>query len=111
MQFGHKCESLAADYAAHVKGWRVIARNVYSRYGELDLVCHDGRAWRFIEVKGRRGDRFGSGPELVTQAKFQRLIKCISGWMQKEGWGPWHLELWCVSEKGHFECWPLQESN
>lgn len=107
MQFGKKCENWAAEYAGHALGWRVHARNVYSRHGEIDLVCHDGRAWRFIEVKGRRGDQFGSGLELITPAKIRRLKSCIALWMQKEGWGQWHLDLWCINSEGEIQIWPL----
>lgn len=103
MQFGQKCENWAAEYAAMAKGWQIHARNVYSRHGELDLVCHDGEMWRFIEVKGRRGAAFGRGPELVSPAKLRRLKKCISLWMQREGWGPWQLDLWCLDDRGRVQ--------
>jgi putative endonuclease len=96
MNLGKQCEDWAAEYAERILGWRIMARNVYSRNGELDLICHDGIRWIFIEVKGRRTDRFGSGLELVTPVKFKRLKKCISLWMQEEGWGEWSLELWEV---------------
>lgn len=94
MNFGKQCEDWAAEYAEQILGWSVVARNIHSRHGELDLVCHDGQQWQFVEVKGRRNDRFGSGLELVSPAKIRRIKKCISLWMQKEGWTDWGLELW-----------------
>ena len=44
------------DYAAaHFErlGYQVLARNHRTRYGELDLVVHDGSNLVFVEVKAR----------------------------------------------------------
>jgi Holliday junction resolvase-like predicted endonuclease len=97
MNFGKQCEDWAAEHAQQMLGLNLVARNVYSRHGELDLICHDGTQWRFIEVKGRRSDHFGLGLETVSPVKIRRLKKCISLWMQSKGWGPWSLELWFVT--------------
>lgn len=96
MNFANQCEQWATDYAAHQLGWSVVARNVHSRHGELDLVCRDEEEWVFVEVKGRRGDSFGSGEELVSPAKLRRLHQCIALWMRQHGWAEWRLELWEV---------------
>ena len=98
MNFANQCEQWATDYAGYQLGWNVVARNVHSRYGELDLICHDGETWIFIEVKGRRDDRFGSGEEMANPAKLKRIHKCIALWMQEHGWAEWRLELWEVHE-------------
>lgn len=38
------------------RGWRLIARNARTRYGEIDLICRSpGRALVFVEVKALRG--------------------------------------------------------
>jgi putative endonuclease len=36
-------------------GWRLLARNARTRWGELDVVALDGATLVFIEVKARRG--------------------------------------------------------
>jgi putative endonuclease len=42
--------------AAHLErlGFAIVARNVRTRYGEIDLIAFDGRTLAFVEVKTRR---------------------------------------------------------
>jgi|HubBroStandDraft_3_1064219.scaffolds.fasta_scaffold12681_3 putative endonuclease len=53
--------------AAHLRrlGFVLLARNVRTRYGEIDLIAFDGRALVFAEVKTRRASngRRGLCPE------------------------------------------------
>jgi len=53
-------------------GWRLLARRLDTRYGELDLVFRDGAALVVVEVKtGRAGERFRPGQRL-TRAVLER---------------------------------------
>ncbi len=52
---GRRGESLAA-WALRLKGWRIIARRVKTRGGEVDLVARRGRTLAFVEVKWRETD-------------------------------------------------------
>ncbi len=47
-------EDLAAEHLGRL-GFRVIARNVRTRNGEIDLIACDGSTLVFVEVKTRRG--------------------------------------------------------
>src|SRR3954447_24231593 len=59
-------ERIAADHLEH-RGYRIVARNFRTRYGELDLVAADDRALVFCEVKTRvAGGR--SGPATALEA-------------------------------------------
>ncbi len=50
---GRMGERLAAEHLERL-GFAVIARNVFTRMGELDLIVCDGSALVFVEVKTRR---------------------------------------------------------
>lgn len=56
-------------------GLTVIAKNVNTRYGELDLVCQYGKELIFIEVRYRSNNSFGSAAESVTISKQRKLTK------------------------------------
>jgi Holliday junction resolvase-like predicted endonuclease len=81
--FGGWCE----DYAARrfqERGWRVLGRHVCFREGELDLILErDGRV-RFVEVKGRRGRKFGGVVEALTTGKIRRLRRAVGRWRERE---------------------------
>ena len=79
---GTQVEELAVQYLRQ-KGYRILDRNYYSRYGEIDVICERDRDIIFVEVKTRRSDRFGSAEESVTPAKQQRLRKTALYYLQQ----------------------------
>jgi putative endonuclease len=82
-RLGRAAEDLVAARLADA-GWQVIERNARSRYGELDLVCLDGRALVFVEVKaGRAGSAYGpERPVLSIDFRKQARIRSLAtAWM------------------------------
>jgi putative endonuclease len=77
---GDAGESLTERELA-ARGWRIVARNARTRYGEIDLVCHDGRGYVFVEVKTRRTGSFVSAVEAFTPRKIARLQRLAEGWL------------------------------
>ncbi|MDB5098958.1 MAG: uncharacterized protein JWM80_3379 [Cyanobacteria bacterium RYN_339] len=75
--FGARCEALAAGYL-YGKGYRIRARNLRTRLGEVDLVCEQGATVVFVEVKARHSARYGPGSASVGWSK-QRRIMAIAG--------------------------------
>ncbi|HLZ33102.1 MAG TPA: YraN family protein, partial [Nitrospira sp.] len=53
--FGQEGEATAENYLRQ-KGYRIIAKNLRSSLGELDLVAEDGPVLVFVEVKARRSE-------------------------------------------------------
>jgi putative endonuclease len=82
-RIGRRAEELVATRLGD-DGWRVLARNARSRYGELDIVALDGGTLVFVEVKaGRAGAAFGpERPVLAVDARKQRRIRRLAtAWM------------------------------
>lgn len=78
--FGDAGEHLA-ERALVERGWRILERNARTRYGEIDLVCHDGRSYVFVEVKTRRLGSFVTAVEAVDPRKLARLVRLSEGWL------------------------------
>ena len=79
---GQEGESAAEQYLRH-KGYRIVARNLRSSVGELDLVAEDGRALVFVEVKARRTDAFGGAIHAVHQRKQEKLIQLAAQYLAR----------------------------
>ena len=75
--FGQEGEAEAERYLRR-KGYRIVARNVRSSLGELDLVAEDGQTLVFIEVKARRSGEFGGAIHAVHRQKQQKLARLAS---------------------------------
>jgi putative endonuclease len=80
--FGQEGESAAEQYLRH-KGYRIVARNLRSSVGELDLVAEDGQVLVFVEVKARRTDVFGGAVHAVHQRKQEKLIQLASQYLAR----------------------------
>jgi len=70
---GARAEALAAEYL-EARGLSIVARNVRSRFGELDLIAREGDTLVFVEVRLRRSSAFGGASASITPAKRNRLV-------------------------------------
>ena len=64
-----------------LRGWKILGANVWAGGNELDLVVRRGRTLRFVEVKEKRGPRFGDPLEMVTAEKQRRLRRAAASWL------------------------------
>jgi putative endonuclease len=71
---GRRGEDLAVAHLERA-GYRVVARNVRVRRGELDVVALDRGTLCFVEVRLRSGDAYGTPEESIDARKRQRLIR------------------------------------
>jgi len=55
------------------RGYAILARRHRSRFGEIDIVCRDGEAVVFVEVKARRSAQRGTAAEAVVPWKRRRI--------------------------------------
>ena len=72
----------AAEEAAegHLRdaGYRIVARNVRTKGGELDIVALDGETLCFIEIKARATAEYGRAIEAVGPQKQRRLARAAA---------------------------------
>lgn len=66
----------AAAAALRKDGWTILARNLRTRSGEVDIVAERGGTIAFAEVKARRaGNSSGPAAEALTPAKLRRVAR------------------------------------
>jgi putative endonuclease len=78
--YRHPSERHAARWY-RLRGYRILARNVWLAGAELDLVVRRGRTVAFVEVKSKGGDGFGAPAEMVTPVKIERLRRAALAWL------------------------------
>lgn len=71
---GKAAEDFAADYLSD-NGYKIICRNYFCRFGEIDIVCSDGTFLVFCEVKSRSLNSISTGRESVDRSKISRIRK------------------------------------
>jgi putative endonuclease len=64
-----------------LRGYRILARNVWIGGYELDLVVRRGRRLAFVEVKAKGSARYGNPFEMVTPEKQRRLRRAAETWL------------------------------
>jgi len=82
---GRSAEQAACNLLV-AKGLAVVDRNYRALRGELDIICRDGDAWVFVEVKaGRAGSIYGpERPVLAVGPQKQRRIRRLAtAWMSE----------------------------
>lgn len=72
-KIGKAGEDFAASYFQKL-GFEIKARNVHSRYGEIDLIAENGDTVIFVEVKTRSHDCLDRAADAVTPGKQKKLI-------------------------------------
>ena len=77
---GRVGERLAREHLERL-GFRVVASNYRTRFGELDLIVCDDTRLVFVEVKTRRAGALESCVQAVTPQKRQRVRRMAAAWL------------------------------
>jgi putative endonuclease len=80
---GKRGEEEAARYLES-RGFKIIARNFRTRWGEIDIVARDRSVVVFVEVKTRSDSRFAAPEESVTFTKQERMRRAASIWLAEQ---------------------------
>lgn len=81
---GRSAEQAACNLLV-AKGLAVVDRNYRALRGELDIICRDGDAWVFVEVKARSSARYGGAPWAVPPAKREQVGKVARHYLLTKG--------------------------
>lgn len=84
LKLGRVSESLAADYLKN-KGYKIIAVNYHTRFGEIDIIAEDSSVVCFIEVKSRADYSFGHPKEAITPRKQYKISQNALAYIKDKG--------------------------
>ena len=79
---GRQGEDIAAAFLIK-QGYEIIERNWRCSIGEVDIIACRDDVLVFVEVRTRRGQRFGTAEESITVAKQTRLIALAETFWQE----------------------------
>jgi putative endonuclease len=78
---GRTGEDLALAHLQRL-GYELVARNHRTRWGEIDLIVHDGSVLVFAEVKTRRASASGRGPwEALHERKRTQVRRMAAAYL------------------------------
>jgi len=77
---GRVGERLALEHLERL-GYRLIARNHRTRFGELDLIVCDDATIVFVEVKARRDGAVAGALESVPPRKQRQVRGMAAAWL------------------------------
>jgi putative endonuclease len=92
---GDSAERVAALYLEE-RGFTIIAHNVRTRAGEIDLIAQDAEGLAFIEVKARRGTAYGAPEEAITPRKQIRMVALAEAFLARQtefAGRPWRIDV------------------
>jgi putative endonuclease len=81
---GRRGEDAAVRYLKR-KGYRILARGLDSRLGELDIIAVDGRTVVFVEVKTRQSGEAGHPTEAIDERKQRRMTQAALAYLKAQG--------------------------
>jgi len=77
---GEEAESCACSLLRN-EGFEIIDRNVYSRYGEIDIIALRDEVLHFVEVKS--APDYEGAVRNITPRKIGRILKTAEFYMKK----------------------------
>jgi putative endonuclease len=83
-EFGELGERIAERWLRR-NGWRLVQRRFRNGHRDIDLIVERDDTVVFVEVKARRGARFGDPVEAVNWSKQKELARSASVWIDRHG--------------------------
>jgi putative endonuclease len=81
---GRRGEDAATRFLKRL-GYRILARGLDSRLGELDIIAVDDRTIVFVEVKTRTSTDAGHPVEAIDATKQRRMTQAALAYLKSHG--------------------------
>jgi uncharacterized protein (TIGR00252 family) len=91
-------EGVAADWLAE-HGCEVLARNIRTPYGEIDIVARQGDVTLFVEVKTRTSNTMGLPEVSITKRKQKHMLSAAEHYAAEHEVDHWQIDVISVEGK------------
>ena len=97
-ELGRFAEDTAAEYLVSI-GWKIITRNVRTKYGELDIVALDANTRPIelviVEVRGRTIGKLQAPLDTIGSRKLRTLLRASQEYIDNDlGWSSfWRIDV------------------
>ena len=82
-QLGKEYEDRATKILEE-NGYKIIKKNYFGRYGEIDIIAQKKNLLAIVEVKFRKTRKYGEGIEAVDIRKIRRMYKTAKEFIYKK---------------------------
>lgn len=79
---GKKGEGIACTFLKR-NGFKILARNIKYKFGEIDILAQKGEDIVIVEVKTKASSEFGTPEEEIDYFKKQKLLNLAKAVSQK----------------------------
>ena len=99
---GHWGEETAADHLRQ-RGYEILARNIRTPYGEIDLIARQGDITIFVEVKTLTSSKNFFPEQNVTARKREHMLACAEHYAAENAIDHWQIDVIAVEGKQGLE--------
>lgn len=91
-------EDTAAEHLTQ-RGQEIIARNIRTPYGEIDIISKQGDITIFVEVKTRTSNTMGLPEEAITPRKREHMLAAADHYAAEHGIDHWQIDVVAIEGK------------
>ena len=91
-------EQAAADFLSNL-GYEIIARNVRTPRGEIDIVVRSGEVIIFVEVRTLTSSKFAHPEETITHRKQSHMLAAVEDYIQSHEIDHWQIDAIAIEGK------------
>ena len=91
-------EDTAAEYLAQ-RGYEIVARNIRTPYGKIDIIAKQNDISIFIEVKTRTSNTMGLPEEAITSRKRQHMLAAADQYAAEHEIDHWQIDVIAIEGK------------
>lgn len=95
-KFGQYGEKLAAKFLKR-KGYKILQRNYFTKFGEIDIIARDGSELVFVEVKTRSDQLYGNPENAIDEQKLHHLQRMAQIYVLEKNLGNIPIRIDAVS--------------